>query len=113
MNNSELIKYCEGRIAYLESFVEAYTGIINPLRYEEKTKAYKDIIRELSRTRIRVTAEEKPKKEDATFDGYEWYVMAQDVLYNCWGETPFEYVAKNEKEYPHWTCAPQLPEVTP
>ena len=116
MNAKELIEYCKGRITYYESFVEAYTGIINPLRYEEKTKAYKDIITALSATIPRETAKCKPTEA-------EWVLFRYDDI---WKSAQYKGISGDRArlEYRYhvyyislelfiWLPMPAAPEVEP
>lgn len=72
-------------------------------------KSFDIAIRELSRTRIRVTATEPPTREDADKRGL---VMTYSHV-SCFGYRGYKEVIKYPKMYLFWSCVPQLPEVTP
>ena len=72
------------------------------------------IIRELSRTRIRVTSEEKPTREDAEPDYNKVLcVLAYIDSLRDWYSTEVTEVARYPDKYSKWTCLPKLPKVTP
>ena len=66
----------------------------------------------LSRTRIRVTAEEKPTMEDADVDEN---VLAIDkaIDSHTFNIRIYQFVGRDPDRFPFWTSLPQLPEVTP
>ena len=69
-----------------------------------------EIIRELNRSRIRITKDELPTREDA--DRFQ-HVLAFDRKLQLWDTYSFHHIKANSTIYPYWTCLPELPEVTP
>ena len=75
---------------------------------KEFEEAVSEIEHALSRSRIRNTATEPPKKEDAgQFDGMTGMVLARTwrgrAIVKDW-----EIVERDPDEYPQWTCVPDV-----
>lgn len=75
----------------------------------EKIQYHNDIIRELSRTRIRETATEPPTREDADKDGF---IQAYHEAAG-WMVHTIKTVNFHPENYLFWTRMPDDPEVTP
>ena len=73
-----------------------------------------EIINQLDRSRIRITKDEPPTREDAEkdCDGY-LCVLAYANKWNDWYSSEYRITANHSDQYPYWTCLPELPEVTP
>jgi len=110
MDANEIIEYAQKSLKDTERFINSIApygyGVGG---YSKEDDFWRSIIRELSRSRIRVTAEEKPTREDAD----KWSnVIAYDRAI-CYGNRNVEGVVENPELYPFWSQIPQLPEVTP
>ena len=116
MNASELIDFLKRPDVFLLEEFEAdsddYSGDYMQTRTRDATEERDDIIRELSRTRIRETATEPPTREDADVDEN---VLAIDkaIDSHTFNIRIYQFVERDPDRFPFWTSLPQLPEVTP
>ena len=110
MDANEIIEYAQKSLKDTERFINSIApygyGVGG---YSKEDDFWRSIIRELSRSRIRVTAEEKPTREDRL-----GCLCALDDM-GCWNFKKWYEIADCPLTYVLWFVMPdvRLPEVTP
>jgi hypothetical protein len=115
MNANELIAELNEIKRYQDRGITDYYNNEKEPRHETVADDYGDSIDEiiaiLSRTKIRVTAEEKPTREDADKDGWVLaHLFAPISKETIWAVQLWNSVASDSEFFIEWT---QLPEATP
>lgn len=115
MNTKELIEKTKRQILFEKECLKVLQAVGHSEERQHVTERidyYESLIAVLNRSRIRITKDELPTGEDATFDTsmYEKYVLAKDLSYDAWMEVPYKHVEGHSEAYPMWT---HVPEVSP